>query len=381
MEWINKDFNFDIDVKSAKEDKNIGTFSGYANVYNYKDFSNEIMLSNCFADYISANKSERIPMFYNHAKFGDKPPIGGFNIADMKEDAIGLAVKGEINLNTQTGKEVYSAIKAGDLKKLSIGFKRDEYTIDDNDRTIKTSKATLREISVVAFPANDKSTILSIKSLDDIKFSNDDITLEQMQESLALLKEKNDIPADIKSKLFILDLPMAIVKEEKFVFSIKAIREFALKLEELKEYKALSYDQKNEVKNTINWFYKNIRKELNDKSIFSPFEGKGDVIRTEYTCMKDLDTLLKSVGFGEMSIKAIYKKVEELKAKPAEKQDTPAIAEVIDTPPVADKEVVVQEEAKSIEVEPATEEKKENGVSSVDMFNFYLTLNRKKNDR
>ena len=72
-------------------------------------------------------------------------------------------MKGRLLLDTVAGAEAYSRLKAGVLKALSVGFQlpKDGSALRNGVRVI--SKAVLKEISLVVFPANSLATVTAVK--------------------------------------------------------------------------------------------------------------------------------------------------------------------------------------------------------------------------
>lgn len=106
--------------------------------------------------------------------------IGGWPIAGVREDEKGLFGKGEINLDTVEGSNVYALARQGVLVDLSVGFSARDYAWNDEEftfeneseprsvrvRTIK--KATLWEGSPVDEPMNRAAQITAVKSWSDL---------------------------------------------------------------------------------------------------------------------------------------------------------------------------------------------------------------------
>jgi HK97 family phage prohead protease len=90
--------------------------------------------------------------------------IGGFPIATVKEDSIGLFGRGEINLETQLGREAFSLARQGVLSDFSVGFVALDDAVEGDIRRI--TKADLIEGSIVDEPANRAAKITEVKSLD-----------------------------------------------------------------------------------------------------------------------------------------------------------------------------------------------------------------------
>lgn len=87
--------------------------------------------------------------------------VGGFPIEFVKEDERGLFGVGEINLEVQQGRELYSLAQQKVLVDFSIGFSVEEFEMDGDLRTI--TKATIWEGSVVDEPMNPAAAITQVK--------------------------------------------------------------------------------------------------------------------------------------------------------------------------------------------------------------------------
>jgi hypothetical protein len=88
----------------------------------------------------------------------------------MSEDSHGLQCKGRlINLETESGKRIYGAMKKRALDGLSIGYTVGEFTRgtkpNEPRRTIKTIKS-LPEASLVTFPMNELARTGAVKAAD-----------------------------------------------------------------------------------------------------------------------------------------------------------------------------------------------------------------------
>lgn len=88
--------------------------------------------------------------------------IGGFPIQTVKEDSIGLFGRGEVNLETQSGREVYSLAKQKVLVDFSIGF----IAIDDKiDVYRDIFKANIIEGSIIDEPMNQDAGVTEVKAV------------------------------------------------------------------------------------------------------------------------------------------------------------------------------------------------------------------------
>ena len=149
-----------------------GSIEGYASVYYGNDSYNDTIVKGAFDDCVRSE--EKPKMFFNHDRYS--VPIGKWE--EVTADDKGLYVKGKLNLEVSQAKDVYSAVKAGDIDGFSVCMMIDpaHYTLKDvNDQWgggfIEHVEA-LPEISVVTFPADKAARIEKVKSVDFSKFAN-----------------------------------------------------------------------------------------------------------------------------------------------------------------------------------------------------------------
>jgi HK97 family phage prohead protease len=93
-------------------------------------------------------------------------PIGVWT--EISEDDTGLRVKGQINLQTQRGREALALLKQGAFRGLSIGFvaKKAEARADG---VRKLTEVDLWEVSLVTFPARKEGQITEVRDLRDLE--------------------------------------------------------------------------------------------------------------------------------------------------------------------------------------------------------------------
>jgi len=147
-------------IKSAEikaVDDESGIIEGYASVYDVKDLDGDTVVRGAFDDVIESG--EMPVMFFGHD--WSSVPIGKWT--ELSSDEHGLKIKGQLNLDIQQSKDIYSALKFGSFKGLSVGFslKEDDYDFDEG---IIKRVDRLMEVSVVPLPANTEATIESVKS-------------------------------------------------------------------------------------------------------------------------------------------------------------------------------------------------------------------------
>lgn len=133
-----------------------GRFSGYASVFGNVDSYGDIVERGAFARTIAA-KGGRFPILWQH---NPDEPIGVS--LSMSEDPHGLAVEGELALDTQRGREAHALLRMGALEGLSIGYETINAERDGKYRRLTELK--LWEYSVVTFPANELATVTAVKA-------------------------------------------------------------------------------------------------------------------------------------------------------------------------------------------------------------------------
>lgn len=161
-----KFFDCHFDVKSVTDPEeggpNIGSFEGYASTFGNPDRVNDIIAQGAFTNTLSDHKARKrqIRMLSQHDRYN---LIGGFPPEDAKEDDRGLFVKGNINLDTQRGREDFALMKQGVLEDMSIGFIIRDSEMNDGAQVIK--EVELFEISLVTEPANQEAQVTAIKAV------------------------------------------------------------------------------------------------------------------------------------------------------------------------------------------------------------------------
>lgn len=144
----------------------IGVVEGYASTWDV-DRGNDVIIRGAFAATIArhAGEGRQVRMLWQHN--GDQL-IGGFPAEKMREDERGLFVRGEINLETQAGREAYALAKQGVLSDFSVGFSipsRDAVKYNDmGDRNVREIREVeLWEVSLVGEPMNPHANVMAVK--------------------------------------------------------------------------------------------------------------------------------------------------------------------------------------------------------------------------
>jgi len=132
-----------------------GVFEGYAGIFAVEDLQNDIIEHGAFKRTID-HSGGSVPILWQHKS--DEPIGVGL---ESREDTNGLYVRGQLNLDTQKGREAYSLLKQGAIKGLSIGYDPVKKEYKDGKRILKEIK--LYEYSVVTFPAQPLATVIDVK--------------------------------------------------------------------------------------------------------------------------------------------------------------------------------------------------------------------------
>ena len=152
-----KDLSFEI--KAVSDD---GLFSGYASVFDNVDSYGDIVRKGAFVESISEweAKGKMPPILWNH---DPSDPIGIYT--KMQEDGKGLYVEGKLLIDdVPRARQTHALMKAGVIDGLSIGYRVKEYLYNVDEEVTDLIKLSLREVSIVTFPANPETRIEAVKS-------------------------------------------------------------------------------------------------------------------------------------------------------------------------------------------------------------------------
>lgn len=141
--------------------------------------------------------STSIPLLWGHNH--SDIPIG--RVISMRDTEEGLEIDAVLN-DTDKGENVYRALKAGDVSKFSIGFTPTKSRKEGD--VIVREKGTLREVSVVNFPAYSKASVTSVREADQKEMESKSMTVDndysaeigELRDSIADLGRKFDKNAE-----------------------------------------------------------------------------------------------------------------------------------------------------------------------------------------
>lgn len=159
----------------VKDIDDAGKFKGYASVFGEIDSYRDIVMPGAFKKSLENYKAigRKVPMLWQHRS---AEPMGVYT--SLKEDSHGLLVEGDINMDTQRGREGHSLMKQGALTGLSIGYNTVMFKDDEKKLIRELHELDLWEVSPVTFPAGDSARIQTVKSWEELT------TLAECEEAL-----------------------------------------------------------------------------------------------------------------------------------------------------------------------------------------------------
>lgn len=146
---------------SAGEVDADGTFSGYASLFGVEDLGRDIVEPGAFRRSLDRRGTSNIRMLYQH---DPAMPIGRWQT--IREDKLGLYVRGRIANDAAKAREVLQLIRDGALDGLSIGFRTIRSRAEAKTGIRRIIEADLWEISVVTFPMLPGARVVTVKSGD-----------------------------------------------------------------------------------------------------------------------------------------------------------------------------------------------------------------------
>ena len=148
------------DVKAIDDE---GFFSGYCSVNDVKDSYGEVVKKGAFADSIKAwsDKGKMPPILWQHNR---SEVIGVWT--KLTEDDHGLYGEGRLLVkDVARARETHALMKHGAIDGLSIGYRLQKWSYNEDDNVLELLAIDLKEVSVVTFPANEESRIDNVKSI------------------------------------------------------------------------------------------------------------------------------------------------------------------------------------------------------------------------
>lgn len=158
MELDTRSYYVPEDLQIRLEDDSDGVFSGYAVVWDVLDSHGTRFKKGAFKKTLT-ERGDKIKILFNHDM---DEPIG--KPVEMREDDIGLYVRGQLTAGVKRADETRLNIQAAVIDALSIGFNTIQDVAAGQYRDITEVK--LYEFSPVTFPSNEAAKITDYRSED-----------------------------------------------------------------------------------------------------------------------------------------------------------------------------------------------------------------------
>ena len=156
-----------------------GEFVVYPSTFTKEpDSYGDIVAPGAFLDTIKHWKDSGhvLPGLFGHRM--DDPDYYVASATDMGEDDHGWWVKGEFDLESPKGKQVYRLVKGRRLNQLSFAYDVLDYAVRQEDekeiRVLK--KVHVHEFSFVPVGANQDTSVVMVKEVDDTPAKDDSVT-------------------------------------------------------------------------------------------------------------------------------------------------------------------------------------------------------------
>ncbi|NEX44752.1 HK97 family phage prohead protease [Pseudotabrizicola algicola] len=135
---------------------------GYASLFGVKDQGGDVVQAGAYRASLSRlmAKGGKVKMLWQH---DPAEPIGVWD--EVREDALGLWVKGRILTEVSRGREAAALLAAGAIDGLSIGYRTVKAERDGKGQRL-LSELELWEVSLVTFPMLSEARVQA-KSEDD----------------------------------------------------------------------------------------------------------------------------------------------------------------------------------------------------------------------
>ena len=157
MSLVKKEFNFEIKANEPGAD-GMFRFEAYGSTFGNIDLVDDVMVKGCFKDSLL----DRMPIIlWQHDRY---EPIGMPELIMEDEKGLKISVKMPADDDFVRGR-VMPQLRIGSVKAMSIGFMVLDYFLKDGIRYI--TKALLKEVSLVTFPANEMAEVTSVKDIND----------------------------------------------------------------------------------------------------------------------------------------------------------------------------------------------------------------------
>ena len=156
-----------IKTKTIEIKANNGSISGYASTWTREpDSYGDIVAKGAFAEHIAQIKAEGkvLPLLFNHDSSNLNAYIG--TVFDLKEDDHGLFFDAAFD-DTEEAQRARELAMSGILVKFSFAYdilEQGEVELEDGRKANELRKLRIHEVSLVLYPANPDTSVVSVKS-------------------------------------------------------------------------------------------------------------------------------------------------------------------------------------------------------------------------
>jgi len=208
--WYGKGRRIMVKTKTYELKAENGVITGYASTWTREpDSYGDIVAKGAFAESIANIKAEGkvLPLLYNHDNDELKNFIG--TVTELEEDDHGLKFNAVFDATPEAQRARELAMD-GRLAKFSFAYDvldQGEVTLEDGRKANELRKLSIHEVSLVMYPANPDTSVVSVKSAEPQEKSgrrNSAKDAEAIREAITLLQgvlgELEDIPAEEDAK-------------------------------------------------------------------------------------------------------------------------------------------------------------------------------------
>ncbi|OKH70810.1 primosome assembly protein PriA [Mycobacterium sp. SWH-M1] len=160
-----------IKVKAGPDDGlDEGQFTAYASVFGNRDSYGDVVMPGAFANDIArwTKSGNPIPLLFGHNMSDPDYNIG--HIVKAEEDAVGLLVTGQLDLENPKAAQVYRLLKGRRINQMSFAYDEVESgpATHDGQDVWELRELKLYEVSVVTVGANQETEILAVKQVPNV---------------------------------------------------------------------------------------------------------------------------------------------------------------------------------------------------------------------
>ena len=191
-----------IKIKSFDVKADNGSITGYASTWTREpDSYGDIVAKGAFLESIERIKESGkvLPLLFNHKGDDLKAYIG--TVKELKEDDHGLFFDADFD-DTDEGQRARQLAMDGRLAKFSFAYdvlEAAEVTLEDGRKANELRKLNIHEVSLVLYPANPDTSVVSVKAGRRNRKSDEEIIKQIISLANQLLTDEvDDIEEDPK---------------------------------------------------------------------------------------------------------------------------------------------------------------------------------------